>query len=407
VAVVWDHLRQRLDQRGVEWRGRLRLPPLDDRARLVLKGLIGREPGVTVPVADLERALVGLAVGCDLDSALTGLGFPPSAVVAAGRQQRRLRRSARRTAEAEVAAWPEPWAGSWVDGELAAGSFAGVDEAGVVELLDGVRLVLDVVIGPTEIDLVVGRHGPSRTDLAARLFGSAHALDPSEPLGRLANRALATALAGEHTTPWEQAGYHTDLVSHPVPTWNLPLPDGSPLGLLVATATGAGLPLPITRMALLQDPLAGLDGRDVVCVENPRLVEAAADSNSALPVITTNGNPRRTAVLLVQQLLSAGATVHYHGDFDSAGLAICQRMVDLGCAPLAMTGDHYQRCLTAATGLGVDLPRDTNPVVDLSWCAHLAEVFNHQRLIVHEELFFLPQLVDTPEISDLAHRAVP
>lgn len=425
LASLWQRARQRLDRFGTTRRGRVELPPLPGGpSRLAVKNLIGREPAASIDLREIERGLVGLGVGSDLDSALTNLGHPPSLSAAASREQRQARRDARHTASRLVEAWPEPWADAWIDREVAAGSFSGAGEAEIHDLLDAVRAVLDVVAGRRHLDLVAGRHGPSRTDLAARLFGSAHALDRSEPAGRLVARALSAVAdhapsspspspssplsptlpsrsAGHPALPWEAAGFHTDLVSHPVLTWGLDLRPGSPLADLAVTATRAGLPLPVTQLALREHPLQAVAGRAVVCVENPRLVEAAAELRIDTPVLTTNGNPRRSAVLIVEQLLASGAPVYYHGDFDSPGLAICGRMHELGCRPVAMTAEHYDQLVRRAADLDIDLPGDTSPAEPTPWCDPLEETFNRSRRIIHEELFFLHRLVTATSIEQL------
>ena len=42
---VWDAVRGRLEARGEDNRGRVRLPELTSAARLALKSLLGRSPG--------------------------------------------------------------------------------------------------------------------------------------------------------------------------------------------------------------------------------------------------------------------------------------------------------------------------------------------------------------------------
>ena len=96
--------------------------------------------------------------------------------------------------------------------------------------------------------------------------------------------------------------------------------------------------------------------------------EAAAQACIPTPVLSTNGQPSTTVLLLLEQLRRAGAELRYHGDFDSAGLAICERMTRLGLQPWRMNGPT-------------------------SWDPDLRAVFDRERRIVHQERL-LPGLLD-------------
>jgi len=120
-------------------------------------------------------------------------------------------------------------------------------------------------------------------------------------------------------------------------------------------------------------------------VENPRVVEAAAQSRSPAAVVAANGNPSGAVRLLIRQLDAGGAHLRYHGDFDAAGLAICGRMHAIGCTPWRMTSGDYLAALDAADAEGVDLPTDEEPVPPTPWEPALQRVFDDHRRIVHEE----------------------
>ncbi|MDA8316737.1 MAG: hypothetical protein M0010_16440, partial [Actinomycetota bacterium] len=45
---VWEAVRARLERRGIDDRGRVRLPSLDARARFLLGALVGGRAGATV-----------------------------------------------------------------------------------------------------------------------------------------------------------------------------------------------------------------------------------------------------------------------------------------------------------------------------------------------------------------------
>jgi hypothetical protein len=56
----------------------------------------------------------------------------------------------------------------------------------------------------------------------------------------------------------------------------------------------------------------------ILVVENPRIVEAPAQSRSPTTVVAANGNPSGAVRLLLSQLIASGASLLYHGDFDAA-----------------------------------------------------------------------------------------
>ena len=129
---------------------------------------------------------------------------------------------------------------------------------------------------------------------------------------------------------WDRAGVPSDSVSAPVLTWNLPVDPGTELASMIAHASALGVVTHLSVMALRSYPVVVPVGSKVLATENPRVVEAAAQRRSPRCVVSTNGNPSMAVRLLLAQLLRSGANVHYHGDFDAAGLSICRRMMELG-----------------------------------------------------------------------------
>ena len=248
------------------------------------------------------------------------------------------------------------------------------------DLVGQVRRILDEL---ADGDIV------SRVDLAARLFDDSHALDTGTRLEAATARALRHRLGPDPPAEvWTQAGVTLDLVSAPVLTWNLP-------GELPQHATELGVPLHLSQLALRAHPLTAPKGADVLVVENPRVVEAAAQMRSPLTVVSTNGNPSGAVRLLLDQLLAAGCHVRYHGDFDAAGLAICARMARLGLRPWRMGVTDYLEALAAAKEAGVTLPVDERRAPPTPWDPGLQSTFDEHRRVVHEERL-LPGLVATP-----------
>lgn len=389
---VWDLVRERLERQGLDNRGRVRLPTdLSPRARRNLAAALGTTPRATIDLGQVEQALCRLGVGDDLPTALEALGFAVSDEPARRRAERAQGRTARDAARAEAAAWPEPWAPDWIDEVVRAGIVRGLDTDGAVDLVRSVRRLLD------HLDAAAARQPDAtpvgRVELAAQVLGSAHALDTGRRLEAATTRALAHRLgATDPRVLWEQAGVHFDLTSGPVQTWNLPLIPSSGLAPLVAEAVAIGVPLHLTQLALRDHPLACPPGAEILVVENPRVLEVAVQRRLDRSVVTTSGNPSVAAQLLLRQLLETGALLHYHGDFDAAGLAIGARMFAMGLTPWRMDTADYRRAVADAEADGITLPVDPSFASPTPWDPTLATAFGERRLVIHEERL-LPDLL--------------
>lgn len=356
--------------------------------------MLERTPTATVDLEILEDRLNGLGVGTDLAAALSALGHPPSREPEQRRSERASATAAKQAARDLVGHWPEPWATEWVDQTIRSGALRGMTVDQAVGFMGDIRRVLDVL---------ADRQGSlaatvSRTDLAAELLGQSHALDRDTRLGNTLERALALrADPQDNREPWTQAGVHLDLVSAPVLTWNLPaIPSSGGAGgidRLIVESHRLSVPLQLNRYTLERHPVTVEEGSEILVVENPRVVEAAAQRNSTKAVIATNGNPSTAVRTLANQLLECGATLRYHGDFDAAGLGICARMHSLGMMPWRMDATDYLAAIEAAESSGVALPTDTTGPPVTPWDPVLKSVFAERRLVVHEERL-LEQLLD-------------
>jgi uncharacterized protein (TIGR02679 family) len=360
---------------------------LSSSAKLALKALLGRPVGKTVDLAALEAGLARLGIGDDLASALATLGHDVSGEPSRRRAERAERKEARNAVRAIASEWPEPWAGKWIDEVIRAGIFRGFGREQARVLMQQVRAVVD--------HLEQDRPAPvSRVDLAARVLGSAHALDNGTRVEAAVARALAFKLGpADHRDLWAQAGVHFDLTSAPALTWRLPLAEKCGLVQVAAKALDAGIPLHLSRFALEAHPAGVARGSRILVVENPRVVEAAAQRRASTPIVSTNGWPSSTVLLLLTQLLDAGAELRYHGDFDTAGLAICERMMKLGLTPWRMSTADYRAALAAADAEGAVLPQDPHAPGPTPWDPALQEDFARKRRIVHQERL-LPGLIE-------------
>lgn len=385
--LLWARIRTRIEVRGIDHRGRLALPALSSPAKLALKALMGGSVGKTVDLAILEAGLARLGIGENLANALAALDHGVSDEPARRRAERAERQEARGTARTIASEWPEPWAREWIDEVIRSGIIRGLGREQVRVFLQQVRAILDY--------LELNRPTPiSRVDLAARVLGSAHALDNGTRVEAAVGRALTFKLGpADHRNLWAQAGVHFDLTSAPVLTWRLPLTKNSGLSQVAAAALDASIPLHLSRFALDTHPAEVRRGTRILVVENPRIVEAAVQIRTVTPIISVNGWPSSTALLLLQQLLNAGAELRYHGDYDVAGFAICERMANLGLTPWRMNAADYQAALAAADADSTVLPLEPHPPRPTPWDPALREIFDRERRVVHQERL-LPGLIE-------------
>ena len=391
---VWKTARRQLDRFGSERRGTVARPGLDPGAELALQTLLGRRSTKRLDLTELEAALVARNIGEDLCSALSRLGHPPSAEAAQRRARRERSQRARAALSRTVASWDEPVAVEWAESIVSAGLLGGLDGDEVEVLVGSVRRLLHRL---DHLKLP----GASRTDLAADLFGSSHALDQGTRLASFVTHALRHRIGEplEGRQLWEAAGILADRVSAPALTWAVPATGDSPLDQAVRASARGSLPLHISLLAMMSHPVTVPGGTSVLVVENPRLVEAAAERRLQRCVVATNGNPTTAVTTLLRQMQESGAHLWYHGDFDAAGIAICRRMHQLGCKPWMMDASNYENAISLARDNRVHLEHDTRGCGPTPWDPTLEAAFEDHRLIVHEE-FVLDGVLD--EFSGMA-----
>lgn len=384
MTALWISARQRLDKYGDDKRGTIKLPHLTDAAALTLSSLLGKKLTARIDLTELEHALCTRGVGQNLSQSLELLGAPVSAARQASRAAGQRRAAARASVEAVVQCWPEPWCEEWVEWLFRSGLMANYDASVAEQLVLQVRRVMNF--------LQVQSVPVARNDLAVNLFGSSHALDDGNAIERAARRALWHTLNKtpdytERRAVWSAAGTTTDRVSTPMLTWGLRLHPDTALGRVCAAANDAEIPLHLTALALSQNELRCHPERQaILMVENPRLVEAAAERKIDQTVITTNGNPTATVTVFVQAMLKKNIDIRYHGDFDAAGILICKRMFEMGCRPWLMDAQHYMAALERASQQNVKLPVDETDCPQTPWDVDLQKAMLENKLVVHEEL---------------------
>lgn len=229
--------------------------------------------------------------------------------------------------------------------------------------------------------------------LAARLFGDAHALDPGTARATLAVRAAAR-LGGVpfendaegRRAAWGGVGVMCDELSTPALVLNLPATGESPLDQLLRTGCAHGDPVHVSLRLLLRYPIsrdAALAGRPVFVCENPTVVALAADrlGRACAPLVCVNGQFATPSLILLRQLRQAGARLHYHGDFDPAGVKIARRaMAEGGAQPWRFGAADY---IAAPKG-----ERFAGHVGATPWDDALAPAMEADGRSAHEEAVF-------------------
>ena len=324
-----------------------------------------------------------------------------------------LRSFARRT-EAYTAlagamdAWGEPWTRELARELSIACQFADIETEQALVLVEQIRQLLDVLDGRhvpqhdrmshgycrdslTMSSDVADRVSFSRGELAARLFGSSHALDDGTVLARWVTAALSHRL-GKHRERldrrdvWEPSGIRNSRVTAPVLSWSVPAIGESGLAEMIRAATGGEMPAHISLYAMLRHPVSVPPATPVLVVENPRLVEAAAERRLGCCVVATNGNPTRSATTLLEQLRQSGASLWCHADFDIWGIAICRRLsARFDCEPWMMGAGDYEDAIGEARLNRVPLNQSDKKCGPTPWDPRLKRVFGKHRLIVDEE----------------------
>ncbi|WP_163508915.1 TIGR02679 family protein [Fodinicola acaciae] len=231
---------------------------------------------------------------------------------------------------------------------------------------------------------------------AKRVAGSADALDDNRPLSTLvlsAARALSDLPDGEgaewRCEVWASVGLLRDDVASTVLTLGLPGDAFTACGRALTAWQSVGQPVVLTLRQLVRNPPA-LSASAVYICENPAVVSAAADrlGSSCPPLVCTNGQPRAAVMVLLRLLASAGAQLHYHGDFDWGGIRIANTIFGrLTVQPWQFDTATYVSVCSAGH------PLSGSPVA-ASWDPDLADVMRTAGKAVEEDLVLDTLLTD-------------
>jgi uncharacterized protein (TIGR02679 family) len=399
-------LRQRLERNGLRVNGVITVG-LDDDGADKLGGLLGRaqQPGrVRVRLEVLDRALRASAANLGLIAVLTELGGPLVDRPATREQDRRQRADVWRsldTALVEGGFASAGWVQEFVEGVRRSGLVARLVDRDLAQF----AAVLSTVAPGSAMGLAAAS-GPAvaeprweLAELASRCTGDAHGLDDGRVVATLVLRAIAVATrqpapasAAERRGLWMSVGVTSDEVSGTVLTWGLrPIGDEEWAAMMRERAR-QGLVTHLALAELRSVPGLALADETVFACENPQVLQAAARARVKVPLVCFSGNPSAAALFLLQLLVSGGARVAYHGDFDWPGVAIADRLYARGAVPWRMNGADYATVagdLAAESGLAL-----TGAPVPTPWDPELSRLMLSRGLAVHEESLLSVLLTD-------------
>ena len=391
-------LRQRMARKLLrEGGGRLTLSRASDLERAAVERLVGRPPrqgkSLSVDLDALSHALVRAGVAKDLRTALEALDGP-LVDRSAEREVARQRWNALLTAfrsEAERLG-----VDGWLDDLRRGGQLkrlAGGSEAQGRRLLEQALAVL----------ARLPASGVALSTLAAECLGDAHALDAGRPVSALVRRALARHWRGgvalvnpDERSIWAHAGVLLggDITSA-VLTLRLPVQGGGRLDTALEGYRRLAEPIWLTlRQLLRHPPVWDIEGCDIFVCENPAVLAEAAErlGRDAAPMVTTWGRPNAAVLTLLEQLEAAGATLHYHGDFDWPGIGIANALLArFAMRPWRMWTEDLAACAHLPGRLLEGRP------LEALWDASLRAAMEQRGRALHEE-----QLIETL-LGDLRH----
>lgn len=353
--------------RNGELRGNAMLRGLSASEAHALSGLLGRRrpwragDTAAVPIAQLDRRLREAQLAAGLERLLERLVGP----LASRPEQRQAEQQAEEEgwlrAHAHRALERHPGLSAWLEQVRSNGSLTRRANQAGRERFELLEELLDVV---GELPLEPPQGLPTA---AAALLGHTHALDRGTPIDGLLGSALAQLEEVPRPTDsdgrralYERYGIFCDALSSTVLCAGM-----SPAGDTLAArklrlSSDAGAACSLTLAELLQEPVGGVAGDVYVC-ENPEVMASALSAlgRRCPPLVCVSGWPSAAALRLLRACTQAGATIHYHGDFDWDGLRIAGRVMDTCAAlPWRFGRDSY---LEAPAGPELDQRRGLLP----------------------------------------------
>lgn len=401
-------LRQRLRRRfeladAEETLSSIHLNNLDPVEYSALCQLTGRPSRIarsmTLDIADLNGRLRAAGLANSLQNALEQLDGP----IVAKASLRKMLSAQWSALTSSASAAGGPLLRAWLQDTATSMSLLkrlGRDPARATQLLAAVDRVLCRL--PVE--------GLPRSQLAAETLGDAHALDAGRPVASLVlsawrlhertrasleDEAAAESGGGAEERlreVWSRAGVLVNELARPALFLNLPATSDAPRTWL------PGEPSYLSLRQLVRKPYSWqVDGRNVYVCENPNIVAIVADrlGTDSAPLVCTDGMPAAAQRILLDQLITAGAHLHYHGDYDWPGIAIGNHVMRTWQAAPWRFGcrDYLEAVMVAPTR-----PRDLDICgVEALWDKELHAAMDTQGLAIPEEA------VVSTLLGDLSH----
>ena len=388
--------REKVEAHG-EAAGTITLTAVSQEELRCLTGVLGRRWRAPVPGDDvdglslrrLDGALRESRFACTLAEALELLIGKP---LANHRASRAALREQREAVWARASAHPaavDHHTAAWLERARGTGAIARLAYVNDSEpLLACLDAAAELPARPSEAIAV----------LAARLLGSAHALDADRAAGQL----LVSLLAAwrRRPAPSDAAGRRellaafgvlTDPISCAVAALNLPVGGDGLVGGMTRLAHGRHLSLTLGN--LISEPLS-LRAADVFICENPTvLAETERRLGAGAPALVCADGQFNTACLrLLEALAGAGCTLHVHADFDWGGLGIVSRAIQTaGARPWRYGPEDYREALARVPS--AELSLRPPPKLDAR-LEPLAAALRDSGRAIHEEALIEPLLAD-------------
>ncbi|SEJ43345.1 TIGR02679 family protein [Azotobacter beijerinckii] len=364
------------------------LNPVEYSALCQLTGRPSRiARSMTLDIADLDARLRAAGLADSLQDALEQLDGP---IVAKASLRKTL--SAQWSAlTTSASAEGSPLLRAWLQNTATSMTLLkrlGRDPARAKQLL----VATDIVLRRLPVE------GLPRSQLAAETLGDAHALDAGRPVATLVLSAwrlherTSASLEDEEAAEagggaeerlrevWSRAGVLVNELARPALFLNLPVAPDAPRTWL------PGEPAYLSLRQLVRKPYAwSVNGRNVYVCENPNIVAIVADRLGAdsPPLVCTDGMPAAAQRILLDQLTSAGARLHYHGDYDWPGIGIGNHVMRTWqAAPWRFGCRDYQEAVT----LTPTRPRDLSILgIEALWDKELRATMDTHGLAIPEE----------------------
>jgi uncharacterized protein (TIGR02679 family) len=394
---LWTAARTRLERTGLQPAGTIRLEHLDAQEREALSLLLARPiTGLTATIRlpDLDTRLRASAVGRGLAPTLEELGPPLTDRRAVSDAAAAERARVWSTAQAELEATSlsaQPWAAQWLEELRRGGTLARQDPHTATTVITQAVQTLATLFPGTDLRPTPASWG--RGELATFATGSAHGLDDGTLLSRVVLRGIALARGVELPSDaparralWRMASVTPDEVSSTVLAYGLRPTGGTWREAALRERADHHMETHMTLRELRTLSLKMLPGTRVHVCENPRVVEAAADTGRRAPVICTSGSASTVVLTLLDALVASGCTFAYHGDFDWPGIALANRIMQrYGADPWRMRAADYEYLATRTQAHGTPQIALTGTPADAAWDAELAPTMNALGIALHEE----------------------